>query len=143
METAMLLIAAFQGIFQGIQTWMQYKDRKFTKAAQQEVYEAALRSERTHVIAEKLISIVPESTIEALRKRVDKCYKKFNRMLENEDEFFEEDITDAAQNALPACVCRNLGMIIDVAGDLPDDDLKEAWEKYKCLERQESSFMYI
>jgi hypothetical protein len=138
METAIILIAAFRGIFHGIQTWLQYKDRKKTKKAQESAYEETLRADKTRVVAKKLISIVPERTMELLKKRVEKCYKKFNRMLENEDEFFEEDITGAARNALPACVCRNLGTIVDVAGEIPDEELKEAWGEYKCDKRLEN-----
>ena len=143
METAMFLIAAFRGIFHGIQTWLKYKDRARTREAQESVYEETLRSESTRSIAKKLISIVPQETIDMIRKRVDRCYKKFNSMLKNEDEFFEGDITNAAKNALPACVCRNLGMMVDVVGDLPDQELRDAWDKYECKEKQENSFMYM
>ena len=143
METAMLLIAAFNGILTGIQTWLQYKDRGRTLEAQETAYREALESPRTRVVAERLISIVPSDIIDLLRKRVEECYNKFKRMLTNDDEYFEEDLNGAAKNALPACVCRNLSMIIDVAGDLPDEDLQEAWEKYKCIERQKKSLNYV
>ncbi len=107
MKTAILLIAAFRGIFHGIQTWLQYKDRKRTKEELESVYNETLRSERTKIVAEKLLSIVPHKTIELLRKRVFKCYEKFDRMVENEEEYFEEDIKDATKNALPTFVFRN------------------------------------
>jgi hypothetical protein len=143
METAMLLIAAFSGILTGIQTWLQYKDRSRTLEAQENAYREALESPKTRIIAERIISIVPTDIIDLLKKRVEDCYNKFKRMLINDDEYFEEDLNGAAKNALPACVCRNLNMIIDVAVNLPDEELDEAWEKYKCKERQEKSMNYV
>jgi len=142
METALLLIAGFRGIFHGIQTWLQYKDRKRTKEVMESIYEETLQSESARYAAEKIISIVPKKTIELLRKRVMECYKKFDRMVENEEEYFEEDLNKATKNALPACICKNLGMIIDIAGDLPDYELNDAWKLYKCKERQKDSFIY-
>ena len=121
----------------GIQTWIQYKDRKLALEAQQTAYSNSLESEETRKSARKLIAIVPQETIDLLRQRVDECQKKFTRMLENAQEYFEEDLMDATRNALPACVCRNLAMIINVAGDLPDEKLEEAWLYFKCRDRQD------
>ena len=143
METAMLLIAAFSGILTGIQTWLQYKDRDRTLKALDTAYTEALKSPKTRVTSEKLILIVPLDIIDLLRKRVDECYNKFKRMLADDTEYCEEDINEAARSALPACVCRNLSMIIDVAGALPDDDLLNAWKMYKCKARKLKSINFI
>ncbi|SEN69146.1 hypothetical protein [Nitrosomonas marina] len=133
MESAMLLIAAISGIMQGVQVWMVSKDRRKARRAQQAAYVRTLQSDMINVRAEKLLSLVPESTTERLRKKVQECYEKFNEMLDNEDEYFPVDIDNAAEHALPNCVCRNLRRIVNVTGgSLPDDELQEAWTKYQC-----------
>ena len=54
-------------------------------------------------------------------------------MLDNDEEYFPADIDSAAEQALPNCVCRHLRRIVHVTGgSLPDDELQEAWDKYRC-----------
>lgn len=133
MEAAMLLIAAVSGIMQGVQVWMASKDRREARVAQQRAFVRTLQSDTIIARAERLLAIVPESTIERLREKVQNCYEKFNEMLDNEDEFFPIDIDNAAEHALPNCVCRNLRRIVNVTGgSLPDEGLQEAWDKYQC-----------
>ena len=76
-------------------------------------------------------------TLDKLRMRLKKCYDRFDDMLDNEEDYFPDDISVAAERALPNCVCRTLKMIVDINGSLPDDELTEAWRTYSCEERAE------
>jgi hypothetical protein len=135
MESAMLFIAMVSGIMQGVQTWLTVRDRIAARKAQEQAFILTMQSPDIGDRAERLLSIVPESTLDHLRRRVKNCYDRFNEMLDNEDEYFPQDLADAAENALPSCVCRNLKMIIDVNGSLPDDELMDAWDTYRCSDR--------
>ena len=136
MEAAMLFLAMVSGIMQGVQTWLQFKDRRRAQHAQEVAFVRAIESPETRSRAKSLIAIVPAATIDLLRRRVKKCYDRFNEMLENDDEYFPQDLSDAAEKALPNCVCRNLKMIMDVNGSLPDAELEDAWRKYACARKQ-------
>jgi hypothetical protein len=138
MESAMLIIAMVSGIMQGVQTWLSLKDRKAAKEAQTKAYVSTLESGEIRNRAERLMAIVPTETLDRLRKRLKKCYDRFDEMLDNEEDYFPQDLTDAAEKALPSCVCRTLKMIEDVNGSLPDDKLEEAWETYSCIQRMVS-----
>ena len=135
MEAAMLFLAMVSGIMQGVQTWLAVRDRAKARKAQEEAFVRTLQSPETARRAEALLSIIPVATIDLLRRRIKKCYDRFNEMLENDEEYFPQDLSDAAGKALPSCVCRNLKMIIDINGSLPDAELKKAWDTYSCVKR--------
>jgi len=135
MEVAMLFLAMVSGIMQGIQTWNEFRDRDKARKAQEEEFIRVLQSPEIHQRAELLLKIVPKKTLDLLRRRLQKCFDRFDEMLENDDEFFPQDVSDAAEKALPNCVCRVLKMIIDVNGSLPDQKLQEAWQAYSCESR--------
>lgn len=132
MESAMLLIAAISGILQGVQMWLETRDRRAAKQAQEAAFVSTLRSASIEARAERLMAIVPPGTIDRLRQKVQECYEKFNDMLDNEEDYFPVDIDSAAHSALPSCVCRNLRRIVAVNGSLPDEEFQVAWARYKC-----------
>ena len=83
--------------------------------------------------ANALLQVVPPETLKKMINRNKKCFDKFNKMLDEEEEnFFADDIDRAAKNALPNCVCKALSTIREVAGALPDPILDEAWTVYRC-----------
>jgi hypothetical protein len=114
MEPAMLFIALVTGIMQGVQTWLALRDRTAARRAQERAYIQTLQAPETRNRAERLMAIVPLKTIDLLRRRVQNCYDRFNKMLENDKKYFPQDLSEAAEKALPNCVCTNLKMIIDV-----------------------------
>jgi len=62
--------------------------------------------------------------------------RKFDEILDNEEDYFPQDVSDAAAVALPKCVCDTLKIIIDVNGSLADEELKGAWKTSGWLHRQ-------
>src|ERR1700732_1801054 len=100
METAMLFIALVSGIMQGVQTWFAVKDRAAARQAQKRAYIQTLRAPETRIRAEHLMAIVPIKTMDLLRRRVQSCYDRFDEILENDREYFPQDISDAAEKAL-------------------------------------------
>lgn len=136
MESAMLLIAAISGIMQGVQTWIATRDRREAKRALEFAYSRTLNSDQIRSRADRLLSIVPIATIDRLKDKIQACYEKFNKILDDDEQYFPSDIDNAAKNALPNCICRNLGRIVSVnGGALPDQELHDAWQKYGCSAR--------
>lgn len=80
--------------------------------------------------------IIPRGTLARLKRKLQRCYEKFDEILDNEEDYFPQDVSDAAAVALPKCVCDTLKIIIDVNGSLADEELKGAWKTCGWLHRQ-------
>lgn len=136
MEIAMLVIASLSAIMQGIQTWQAQKDAHKAAIAARNTYEATQQDPRTRERAAILLSIVPEGTLRRIYEKLQRCYTMMNEMFDREGEkYFPDQISEAARGALRYCVCDSLQIMRAIAGELPDEDLREAWVTYNCEAR--------
>jgi hypothetical protein len=133
MEIAGLIIATVSALLQGIDTWLAYRDARRARHHAQVVFQSTLTNPQTITRARVLVELVPKETLDRIHRKVNKCYDKFNEMLDNVgDKYFPDDVTEASTGALPYCVCDSLYIMKNVVGDLPDEELRDAWRKYNC-----------
>ena len=132
-EAVKAFLASIAYALSATKTWLELRDRSAAKNDATVAESLALSDPKTAERANALLSIVPPETLQKLMERYKKCFNKFNKMLDEEEEnFFPDDIDRAARNALPNCICQALSTIREVAGGLPDPILDEAWKTYKC-----------
>jgi len=132
-ESVKAFLASIASALAATKTWLELRDRAAAKNAATVAESVALSDPETERRAKALLKIVPQETLKKLMDRYQKCFDKFNKMLDQEeDKFFADDIDKAAKNALPNCICQALSTIKAVAGGLPDTILDEAWATYQC-----------
>ncbi len=135
-EAAKNFLASIASVLAATKSWVELKDRAAARNAGKVAESLALADPETEVRANELIEVVPADTLYKLTARYSKCFDRFNRMLDEEDErSFPGDIEAAADHALPNCVCEALSTLRKVAGDLNDPILEEAWERFGCERR--------
>lgn len=135
-ESVKAFLASIASALAATKTWLELRDRAAAKSAAITAETLALSDPNTEARAKALLKIVPPETLQRMMNRYKKCFEKFNKMLDEEEEkFFADDIDKAAEHALPNCICKTLHTIKAVAGVLPDPILDEAWNTYKCQVR--------
>lgn len=131
-QSVQAFFAAIASALAATKTWLELRDRSAAKRAGEEAQSRVLADPETLEAATRLLAIVPPDTLERMMERYKKCYDKFNKLMDDEDDNFGVDVDRAARKALPNCVCRALNTIKAVAGALPDPALEEAWTTYDC-----------
>ena len=134
-QTVQAFFATIAAALAATKTWLELRDRNAAKRAGEQAESRVLGDPATLERAKQLLSIVPPDTLQRMMDRYKKCYDKFNKMMDDEEDYFEGDVDKAAENALPNCVCRALKTIKAVTGGLPDPALDEAWITYNCQVR--------
>jgi hypothetical protein len=128
META-IIISLVRGAMQAISLWQSQKDRSKAKAA---LVKAKTDVPNSGTIEEgiKLLSIIPMSTLTLMTQRVEKCFSKYETVLD--DKAFLPTEIDDATDALVKCICRELTRIHKLNGAMPTTTLKKYWDQYGC-----------
>lgn len=115
---------------QAISFWQNQRDRFKAKEAIKNVNNLSLEKDII-LETEQLIKIAPKQTIDLLTQRVQICFDRYEKVL-NDDMYLPEEI-DQATNALIMCICRELNRLVKVSGGhLPTKTLENYWSKYKC-----------
>jgi hypothetical protein len=135
LEIAKALFAGISAAAAAIQVW--YKSREKAGAAREfdQVYKKTLESPQAAVAATELVAIIPEEIIRQLETRARACWTGFRKVLDPRE--FLPDEVDNATEAVQACVCRELGRILKLNGEIPKEWLPQ-WQRYDCKGRNKA-----
>ena len=97
-----------------------------SKNAQELINDEELRSE-----LEQVKIVIPQSLYDQFFDKVKQGYSDFEEVHQADEEYTPQQQERAAK-AVKNCICRQLRMLIDVNGSIPDGTLSEYWEIYKC-----------
>ena len=127
-----LIVTGISAILQASQTWMAYRDAK--RAG--EVFRIQMRQgASTHGLqdaAKQLGSIAPPKVVQSLGRRVEKCWTRYDDILNsNEGVYLPQEVDDATA-AVGRCVCSELRRLIKVNGSLPAGDFQKWWSHFRC-----------
>jgi hypothetical protein len=131
-EAVKSFLASIASALAATKTWLELRDRRAAKNQATVTESLVLSDPKTAERVQALLAIVPAEVLERLINRYKKCFKKFEKMLDEEDVSFPGEVDKAARTALPNCVCQALATIKKVAGTLGDPILEDAWKLYKC-----------
>ena len=130
-ESAKTLFSGISAAAAAIGVWQRYRDTERAAKTFDEEFAIAKASPEARRAAEQLVEIIPHKVVEDLEKRADKCWTGYRRVLGGG---FLPDEVDDATDAVKQCVCRELGRIYDLNGDIPDR-WRSQWDRYKCADR--------
>jgi len=92
-EAVKAFLASIASILAATNSWLQLRDRAAAKSAAVTAESLALADPKTEERAQALLAIVPAETLAKLMDRYKKCFNKFDKMLDEEEEnFFPDDI---------------------------------------------------
>ncbi len=121
-------IAGVAAVMQAIQTWVAVRDSR----AAANRFSSTMRAEQTNpqVVREGEIleSLIPGAVLDKMIERVNTCWKRYERVL-NDEEYLPSEIDDATE-AVKRCICRELSRIYDLNGDVPEGKLQQYWIQY-------------
>ncbi len=127
-DLANALFAGISAVASAVQAWIAYRDRHKAAEVFDQTYAAMLQSKEAHAAAEELAAIIPEDVIKDLEKRADTCWTGYRAVLGGD--FLPNEI-DSATISVQACVCRELGRIYTLSGEIPSRWLGQ-WKRFEC-----------
>jgi len=92
---------------------------------------AAAHSMSVQREATRIVDLLPPDLVAQLTKRVLECTDKLRQVLSREDEYFIEDVEKGVLT-FKRCVCRELAILLELNGRLPEGTFEEWWTLYKC-----------
>lgn len=122
-----LIVAAASAVMEAIQTWLALRDRRATAEAAATEYSSALSDPAVHEEAREVENLVPASILGAMIGRVDTCFKRYQEVLITEGGFLPGEV-DEANDAVIACVCRELRRMYRLNRTIPAGRLKRFWD---------------
>ena len=123
------MIAAVSAVFQAVQTWVTFRDKKRAASDFDESYRESAKSEATAQEAGRLQSLIPGEILGTMVGRVDNCWKKFRGVIEPGEKYLPDEVDEAVEQ-VKACVCRELTRIYKLNKSIPPGKLSEYWEEY-------------
>ena len=126
---AEIIIAGVTGLLQAIELWVTVRDRHAANAAFKRAYPEIATNRSLQQEARNLESLVPERVLEAMKDKVERCWTRYQEVLDDDDGYLPGEV-DSATNAVKQCICRELRRIRELNGDLPPGKLLLWWNKY-------------
>jgi hypothetical protein len=124
------LIAAISALIDAITLWRSARDRQASAKALQREFHKVKKVSNPEAVT--LGNLVPTDLLDTMCERVYNCFKKYQQILENDKDYFPEDI-DGATDTVIYCVCRELNRIYKLNHNIPPGKLSEWWNGYKCF----------
>ena len=126
---AEIIIAGVSGLLQALEVWMTARDRHGARAAFKSEYSRITADSLLQAQARTLESLVPGPVLESLKDRVERCWERYQEVLDDEEGYLPGEV-DSATSAVKRCVCRELRRIKDINGSIPPGKLSEYWSAY-------------
>lgn len=126
---AEIIIAGISATLQAVDLWLSERDRKQARRAFANAYPRINVDPRLKAEARQLEGLVPAHVLENMQKRVERCWKIYNEILEDEDGYLPQEIDDATI-AVRKCICRELRRLYDLNGRIPPGTLANWWRQY-------------
>src|SRR5579871_3234739 len=128
---AELIVAGIAATMQAVQTWYQVRDSRKASAELQE-RESRTREPEIEQAAKTLTSVVPQSVLDSIQARLNKCWSGYQKVLDNPDEYTPDETSDATK-AVIKCVCREITRVRDLTrGDIPAGPMTDFANKHDC-----------
>jgi type I restriction enzyme, R subunit len=126
---AEIIIAGISATLQAVDLWLSERDRRRAHRAFEAAYPRINTDLRLKAEARQLEALVPARVLENMQKRVERCWKSYNDILEDEDGYLPKEVDDATV-AVRKCICRELRRLYDLNGRIPPGTLAIWWEQY-------------
>jgi hypothetical protein len=126
---AEIIIAGISATLQAVGLWLTVRDRRRARRAFASAYPRINSDPRLKAEARQLENLVPAPVLENMQKGVERCWKSYNDILEDEDGYLPKEIDDATV-AVRKCICRELQRLYALNGRIPAGTLSNWWEQY-------------
>ena len=130
-EIARLFFSGISAAASAIGVWQKSRDKKKAAKEFDEKFEEIKKSSEAQEAAVELLNSIPNDVIKDLEARADRCWTSYRKVLGGE--FLPDEVDDATE-AVQACVCRELGRIYKLNGEIPRRWQRQ-WNRYNCKKK--------
>jgi hypothetical protein len=127
-----LIVTGISAVLQAAQTWMAYRDSRRAREVFQVRMQQGVNTPVLRAAVNQLITLAPPTVVSSLGRRVEKCWTRYDEVLNAPDGTYLPQEIDDATEAVRRCVCIELKRLHRVNGSLPPGQFQQWWNKYGC-----------